>query len=114
METRRSISKAIVAALIATVRCARQAHQRPSAASKEASWAFVPDLLKWASILALDRSSDAGFQPRVLRNGVWKNGWWGPALLAGVVGRLRRVLSYRPTYDGAGNYLGYSYVDVCS
>jgi uncharacterized protein involved in cysteine biosynthesis len=24
------------------------------------------------------------------------------------------VLSYRPTYDGAGNNVGYSYVDVCS
>jgi hypothetical protein len=31
--------------------------------------------------------------------------WWG-----GYGG----CWTYRPVYDGAGNYLGYSYVNICS
>jgi hypothetical protein len=55
------------------------------------------------------------FHPGFFRNGVWINGWWGPALIAGAWwGGYDGCWSYRPTYDGAGNYLGYSHVNVCS
>jgi hypothetical protein len=48
------------------------------------------------------------FHPVFFRNGIWINGWWAPALVAGAWWR---------GYDGccrysAGNYLGYSYVNV--
>jgi hypothetical protein len=46
------------------------------------------------------------FHPGFFVNGVWINGWWGPS--------YGGCWSYEPSYDAAGNYLGYSYVDVCS
>ena len=55
------------------------------------------------------------FHRGFFRNGVWVNGWWGPAVVAGAWwGGYDACWTYRPVYDGAGNYLGYSYVNICS
>jgi hypothetical protein len=59
--------------------------------------------------------------------GYWNNGWWGPAVAAGVIGGAA-IATYpywggygygggcwqvRPTYDAYGNYLGDQSVNVC-
>jgi hypothetical protein len=55
------------------------------------------------------------FHPGFFRNGVWINGWWGPALVAGAWwGGYGGCWTYSPVYGPAGNYLGYSYVNMCS
>jgi hypothetical protein len=55
------------------------------------------------------------FHRGFLRNGVWINGWWGPAVVAGAWwGGYDGCWTYRPVYDAAGNYLGYSNVNICS
>jgi hypothetical protein len=54
------------------------------------------------------------FHPGFFRNGVWINGWWGPALVTSAWwGGDNGCWTYRPVYDGSGAYLGYSYVNVC-
>ncbi len=55
------------------------------------------------------------FHRGFFRNGVWINGWWGPAVVAGAWwGGSDGCWTYRPVYDAVGNYLGYSYVNICS
>jgi hypothetical protein len=55
------------------------------------------------------------FHRGFFRNGVFVNGWWGPAVVAGAwSGGYDGCWTYRPTYDAGGNYLGYSYVNLCS
>jgi hypothetical protein len=56
------------------------------------------------------------FHPGFFRNGVWINGWWGPAVVAGAWwgASYGGCWSYQPTYDAWGNYQGYSYVNLCS
>jgi hypothetical protein len=55
------------------------------------------------------------FHRGFFRNGVWINGWWGPAAVAGAWwGGYDGCWTYRPVYDAAGNYLGYSDVNICS
>jgi len=64
-------------------------------------------------------------------NGVWYNGWWAPAVAAGLLagaaiatypawgggygygGGGGGCWQYRPTYDGYGNPLGQSWVNLC-
>ena len=67
-------------------------------------------------------------------NGVWYNGWWGPAVAAGVLAGAALATypawgyggygygyggggggcwQYRTTYDGYGNPLGQSWVNLC-
>ncbi len=72
-------------------------------------------------------------------NGIWYNGWWGPALAAGLLtgaviasspgwgyggdgygygygggyGGGGGCWQYRPTFDGYGNPLGQSWVNLC-
>ena len=46
-------------------------------------------------------------------NGVWINGWWGPAIVAGAAWGAG-CWSYRPIYDSWGSYFGQAYVNVCS
>jgi hypothetical protein len=54
------------------------------------------------------------FHRGFFRNGVWINGWWGPALVSSAWwGGDSGCWTYRPVYDGSGAYLGYSYVNVC-
>ena len=54
------------------------------------------------------------FHRGFFRNGVFINGWWGPALVTTAWwGGDSGCWAYRPTYDAAGNYLGYSYVNLC-
>ncbi len=63
--------------------------------------------------------------------GVWYNGWWGPAVAAGIAAGALATYpywgggyygygypnngcwAYRPTYDGYGRYLGQNWVNVC-
>jgi hypothetical protein len=67
------------------------------------------------------------------RNGYWYNGWWGPAVAAGVLAGAALATypawgyggygygygggggcwQYRTTYDGYGNPLGQSWVNLC-
>ena len=55
------------------------------------------------------------FHRGFFRNGVFVNGWSGPAVVAGAWwGGYDGCWTYRPTYDAGGNYLGYSYVNLCS
>jgi hypothetical protein len=55
------------------------------------------------------------FHSGFFRNGVWINGWWGPAVVTSVWwGGYDNCWTYRPVYDGAGAYLGYNYVNICS
>jgi hypothetical protein len=55
------------------------------------------------------------FHRGFFRNGVWINGWWGPPLVAGLWwGGYGGCWNYSPVYGPAGNYLGYSYVNMCS
>jgi hypothetical protein len=55
------------------------------------------------------------FHRGFFRNGVWINGWWGPAVVTSAWwGGYGGCWTYRPVYDGAGNYLGYSNVNICS
>ena len=55
------------------------------------------------------------FHRGFFRNGVFVSGWWGPAVVAGSWwGGYDGCWAYRPTYDAGGNYLGYSYVNLCS
>ena len=64
---------------------------------------------------------------------IWYNGWWGPAIAAGVLAGAALATypawgyggygygygggggcwQYRPTYDGYGNPLGQSWVNLC-
>lgn len=54
------------------------------------------------------------FHRGFFRNGVFINGWWGPAVVTSAWwGGYDSCWTYRAVYDGAGNYLGYSYVNVC-
>jgi hypothetical protein len=54
------------------------------------------------------------FHPGFWRNGVWINGWWGPAVVVGAGwGGYEGCWSYQPVYDAWGRYLGQSYVNVC-
>jgi|SRR5271166_4592382 len=55
------------------------------------------------------------FHHGFFRNGVFINGWWGPAVVTGAWwGGYDSCWTYRPVYDALGNYLGYSYVNICS
>ena len=55
------------------------------------------------------------FHRGFFRNGVFVNGWWGPAVVTTAWwGGYDSCWVYRPTYDASGNYLGYSYVNLCS
>ena len=54
------------------------------------------------------------------RNGIWVNGWWGPAVAVGLVagsypfwGGGSNCWSYRPAYDSWGNFVGQVYVNLC-
>jgi hypothetical protein len=71
------------------------------------------------------RPGFAGFRPGFgrrfvfhrgfFRNGVFISGWWGPAVVTSAWwGGYDSCWTYRPVYDGAGAYLGYSYVNICS
>jgi hypothetical protein len=54
------------------------------------------------------------FHHGFFRNGVFINGWWGPAVVATAWwGGNDGCWTYRPVYDGSGNYLGYNYVNLC-
>jgi hypothetical protein len=53
------------------------------------------------------------FHPGFFRNGVFINGWWGPAIVAEAAWS-DGCWSYRPVYDSWGSYLGQAYVNVCS
>jgi hypothetical protein len=53
------------------------------------------------------------FHPGFFRNGVFINGWWGPAIVAGAAWG-GGCWSYRPVYDTWGSYLGQAYVNLCS
>jgi hypothetical protein len=54
------------------------------------------------------------FHHGFFRKGVFINGWWGPAVVTSAWwGGYNGCWAYRPTYDPAGNYLGYSYVNLC-
>ena len=55
---------------------------------------------------------------------MWYNGWWGPAVAAGVLLGAAAAYPYygygydacwqnRPVYSGGGVYLGYQMVNVC-
>jgi hypothetical protein len=55
------------------------------------------------------------FHRGFFRNGVWVNGWWGPAVITTAWwGGYDGCWTYRAVYDAAGAYLGYSYVNTCS
>jgi hypothetical protein len=55
------------------------------------------------------------FHHGFFRSGVFINGWWGPAVVAGAWwGGYGGCWTYSPLYGPAGNYLGYSYVNICS
>ena len=56
------------------------------------------------------------FFPRgFFRNGVWINGWWGPAVVASAWwGASYGCWSYQPVYDAWGRFLGQSYVNLCT
>lgn len=55
------------------------------------------------------------FHRGFFRNGVFISGWWGPAVVTSAWwGGYDSCWTYRPVYDGAGAYLGYSYVNICS
>ena len=58
------------------------------------------------------------------RGGNWYNGWWGPAVAAGLVLGAAGAYRYygggydacwqnRPVYSPCGAYLGYQMVNVC-
>jgi hypothetical protein len=53
------------------------------------------------------------FHPGFFRNGVFIDGWWGPAVVAGAAWGAG-CWSYQPVYDSSGNYLGQAYVNFCS
>jgi hypothetical protein len=54
------------------------------------------------------------FHRGFFRHGVFVNGWWGPAVVTSAWwGGDSGCWAYRPTYDAGGNYLGYSYVNLC-
>ena len=54
------------------------------------------------------------FHRGFFRNGVFINGWWGPALVTSAWwGGYGGCWTYRPVYDAGGAYLGYSYVNLC-
>jgi hypothetical protein len=53
------------------------------------------------------------FHPGFFRNGVFIDGWWGPAVVAGAAWGAG-CWSYQPVYDSFGNYLGQAYVNFCS
>jgi hypothetical protein len=54
------------------------------------------------------------FHRGFFRNGVFINGWWGPAVVTSAWwGGYDSCWAYRPTYDAAGNDLGYRYVNLC-
>jgi hypothetical protein len=53
------------------------------------------------------------FHPGFFRNGVFINGWWGPAIVAGAAWGAG-CWSYRRVYDSWGSYIGQAYVNVCS
>ncbi len=70
----------------------------------------------WDSIPGFDHSS-AGVSstPVSSETEFWINGWWGPALITSAWwGDYGGCWTYRPVYDGAGAYLGYNYVNICS
>ena len=71
-----------------------------------------------------------GWHSGYWNGGVWYNGWWAPAVAAGLVagaiatapawsggyggyGSGDGCWAYRPTYDGYGNYLGERWVTTC-
>ena len=56
------------------------------------------------------------FHPGFFRNGVWINGWWGPAVVAGAWWGASSYgcWTYQPVYDAWGRFLGQSYVNVCT
>jgi hypothetical protein len=54
------------------------------------------------------------FHRGFFRNGVFVNGWWGPAVVGGAWWGGYDCWTYSPAYDAAGNYLGYGYVNLCS
>jgi hypothetical protein len=73
------------------------------------------------------------WHPGYWRGGYWYNGWWGPAVAAGVIAGAALATypawgyggygygygggggcwQYRPTYDGYGNPIGQSWVNLC-
>jgi hypothetical protein len=70
------------------------------------------------------------WHPGYWRGGVWYNGWWGPAIAAGIAAGALATYpywgggygygyanngcwAYRPTYDGYGRYLGQNWVSIC-
>lgn len=54
------------------------------------------------------------FHRGFFRNGVFINGWGGPALVTSAWwGGYGGCWTYRPVYDAGGAYLGYSYVNLC-
>jgi hypothetical protein len=64
-----------------------------------------------------------GWRPGYWNGGVWYNGWWAPALAAGLAtGAIIATApawggdncwQNRPVYDANGNWLGNRNVDVC-
>ena len=71
------------------------------------------------------------WHPGYWRGGVWYNGWWGPAIAAGIAAGALATYpywggggygygypnngcwAYRPTYDAYGRYLGQNWVSIC-
>ena len=52
------------------------------------------------------------FHPGFFRNGVFIDGWWGPAVVAGAAWGAG-CWSYQPVCDSSGNYLGQANVNFC-
>jgi hypothetical protein len=117
---RRSISKAVGATLIASVMAL--CSTSPSLAFHGGFGGFHPG---FGGVHPGFAGFHPGFRPGFgdrrsvfhrgfFRNGVWINGWWGPALITTAWwGGYDSCWSYRPAYDGAGAYLGYTYVNLC-
>ncbi len=60
------------------------------------------------------RGSAGFFHRGFFRNGVWTDGWWGPAVVTSAWwGGDGGCWTYRPVYESSGAYLGYSYVNGC-
>jgi hypothetical protein len=53
------------------------------------------------------------FHPGFFRNGVFIDGWWGPAIVAGAAWG-GGCWSYQPVYNSWGSYIGQAYVNACS
>jgi hypothetical protein len=122
---RRSISKAIFVALVATVTALCSASPSSAFGSFHGGGfhgglgGFHP---AFGGFRPGFRPGFVGFHPGFggrrfvfhrgfFRNGVFINGWWGPGVVTW--GGYDGCWAYRPAYNAAGAYLGYGYIDLC-